>query len=107
MESFVFLLVCKDEMSFKQQINEVDNSKEPTPAYEQEQCENNNVQHTLRSKHNGKSYKAFNNPTNNGDEKKNRFEEKGLAVKPLIKLHSEPPKIKLAVNRFYYYIRNN
>jgi hypothetical protein len=91
MDGFISLLVCKDEMSFKQQVNEVDKTKNPTPAYDQEQYEHNNVYKLLRSKHNRQSYKAFYNPTNEGNEKKNSFHKCGLAVKPFIKLHSAPP----------------
>ena len=78
-------------MSGKQHINEIRNNEDPTPTYRYEKNEDNDVQNVFRSKHHRQSYKTFYNPTNNGDEEKNGFDENGLAVKPFIKLHSTPP----------------
>ena len=50
-----------------------------------EENENNDAYYVLLSKHNGKPYKQFNNPTNEGDYKKNNLKKPVLAVKPFIK----------------------
>ena len=106
-----FLLVCrsicKDKMSFEQQINEVDETENPTPTYNDEQNEHNDVNQALRSKHNGQSYKTFADPTNDGKEKENDFKKGGLAVKPLIEIHSTVrllDKLRLLSFNYYYTI---
>jgi hypothetical protein len=90
-------------MTFQQQVNKVDKTKNPAPAQYEEQNEYNNVYTALRSQHNGQSYKTFNNPTNEGDEKENSLNKGGLLVKPFIKLHNEPPFL-LRNHRIFYNI---
>ena len=55
-------------MSFDQQIDKVNQTKNPTPTKDNEHYEYNNVQRALRSQHNRKSDENFYNPTNEGDE---------------------------------------
>ena len=46
---FRLLLVCEDQVSLQQHINEVDGTEEPTPTDEQERKENNDVHGVFRS----------------------------------------------------------
>ena len=75
-------------MSFNEHINEICYAKEPTPTYEQEDQEHDDVFYALRSQHHGQSYQQFAYPVYAGDKKENCFDEGGLTIKPFIKLHN-------------------
>ena len=95
-------------MSFKQQIDKVNQAKNPTPTDNYEQNEHNDMNRALRAKHNGQSYKTFANPTNDGKEKENHLDKGGLTVKPLIEIHKTPPnKNKILRNALLHFILYN
>ena len=69
-------------------INKIDNAEEPTPTNAKEHDKDDDMQNGFSSEHNGKSYKKFHNPVNNGDKQKNCFKQNRLTVKPFVESHN-------------------
>ena len=74
-------------MSREKHIDKIYNSEEPAPTDEKEHEEHYDVNHALRAKHNGKPYKALNNPTYEGYEQQDRFQKYRLTVEPFVEIH--------------------
>ena len=75
-------------MSFNCQIDKIDKAKEPTPTKNQEQNEYDDMYRAHCPEHDWKSYKEFNYPTYERNDKKNYLQNTVLTVKPFIKVHN-------------------
>ena len=75
-------------MSLDDKIDEVNEAKNPAPAYNKEEEEYNDVQNALGAEHDAQAHKALNNPAYNGDNKQNNFNQSVLRIKPFVKIHN-------------------
>ena len=85
---YKMLSLCKYKMSLDDKIDEVNEAKNPAPAYNKEEEEYYDVQNALGAEHDAQAYKALNNPAYNGDNKQNYFNQSVLRIKPSVKIHN-------------------